>query len=329
MTHPVSNVSEPAFPIAGMSPILRKLPEGSGALPATLPLAGSAGSGRAYYRVPGGGLVLLVSPPGDPDFGRFLRITGFYRALRFPVPRIHGIDEAAGQALLEDLGDRRLYDLLRADRKAGLEAYRKVLAVLADLQTRCHSFHADCPDIQSRIFDRGQLLWETSYYREHYLEGYRGLVPDPGLQTVFEALADRVDSHPRTIMHRDFQSQNLMVKPDGSVHVIDYQGSRLGSVYYDLASLLLDPYVLLDDGEIEELLNRFHGNMEDAPAFARFRGAFLEAGLQRVMQALGAYCFLSRVKGMVEFATHIPAGEIRLRWLIRETGREWRGVLPD
>jgi hypothetical protein len=46
------------------------------------------------------------------------------------------------------------------------------------------------------------------------------------------------------------------------------------------------------------------------------------------MQALGAYCFLSRVKGIAAFAEHIPAGEARLRWLIRETGSKWAGVLP-
>jgi hypothetical protein len=48
-----------------------------------------------------------------------------------------------------------------------------------------------------------------------------------------------------------------------------------------------------------------------------------------VMQALGAYCFLSRVKKIHAFAEHIPAGEARLRWLIRETGSEWEAVLPD
>jgi hypothetical protein len=63
--------------------------------------------------------------------------------------------------------------------------------------------------------------------------------------------------------------------------------------------------------------------------FADFREAFLLAGLQRVMQALGAYCFLSRVKGITAFAQHIPAGERRLKWLLRQAGkREWEAILP-
>ena len=80
-----------------------------------------------------------------------------------------------------------------------------------------------------------------------------------------------MDAHEKSILHRDFQSQNLMVKPDGTVHVIDYQGSRMGSVYYDLASLLLDPYVGLSDGEIDGLLRYFHEIQDDAPDFEAFR----------------------------------------------------------
>jgi N-acetylmuramate 1-kinase len=326
------------FPYASVSPLLRDHLAGLGIAPLDLSLAGIAGSRRAYYRVDGHDLILLVSPSDDLDFGRFLRITQFYRLLGVPVPKVFCIDDEAHQVLLEDLGTVRLYDLLGADRKAGLAAYRRSLDLLADLQTRVDALRPECPDIDARVFDRTQLLWETSYYRSNHLEGHHGLSHEASLQPVFDALAARVDAHPKAIMHRDYQSQNLMVKPDGSVHVIDYQGSRFGSMFYDAASLLLDPYVMLADEEIDLLLRHYHTALTDAGhgsraklasflAYESFRIAFLEAGLQRVMQALGAYSFLSRVKGIAEFAGHIPAGEARLRWLVRETGGEWGGVL--
>jgi aminoglycoside/choline kinase family phosphotransferase len=308
-----------------------------------LSLAGLAGSRRVYHRlVPAPAFaeatgpaiplsfMILVSPEDDADFGRFLRITQFYRMLRFPVPRVYCIDDAARQVLLEDLGNVRLYDALHADRATGLEGYRRALNLLADLQTRCDPFRTECPDIDSRVFDKSQLLWETTYFRENYLEGHRGLQADPRLQKTFTALADLVDGHPKTIMHRDFQSQNLMRSHDGAIHVIDYQGSRLGSAAYDLASLLLDPYVMLPDSEIEALLRYFHALPGNPFSWEGLRKAFLEAGMQRIMQALGAYCYLSRVKGIAEFAGHIPAGEARLRGLIRESGRaDWARILPD
>jgi len=344
------------FPYAHVSALLRTELARHGAIAGDLPLAGLAGSRREYYRIATGestrGLILLVSPPDDADFGRFLRITQFYRLLNVPVPKVYGIDDDARQVLLEDLGTSRLYDLLRRDRVAGLAAYRRSLELLVDLQTRCDAFRPECPDIATRTFDRAPLLGETAYYRTNYLEGHRGLPHDPALQTVFDALAARVDKHPKAIMHRDYQSQNLMVAPDGTVRLIDYQGSRYGSIFYDVASLLLDPYVALEDAEIDALLTHFHDTLTGAgyfvdpsaadgetahrarparewDAYPAFRTAFLEAGLQRVMQALGAYCFLSRTKGIAAFAAYIPAGEARLRWLIRETNTAWSRILPD
>ncbi len=322
---------------ADLSPVLLEFLARYGFGPETpITLAGSAGSRRAYFRLRAGlnSFVILVSPNDDYDFGRFLRITQFYRMAHFPVPQVYCIDDAAHQVVLEDLGDRRLYDQLRSHRTQALESYRQALDLLVDLQTRCQALHLECPDIRSRIFDRGHLLWETAYYRAQYLEGLCGRKFDfatgAALQSVFDTLATLVDQHPKAIMHRDFQSQNLMVTPDGALHVIDYQGSRLGSIYYDLASLLLDPYVMLADGEIEELLRYFHAKSLNLLEFSEFRREFLHAGLQRIMQALGAFCFLSHEKGLAAFAAHIAPGEARLRWVLRESGREdWmRVVLP-
>ena len=130
-------------------------------------------------------------------------------------------------------------------------------------------------------------------------------------------------------MHRDFQSQNLMIQFDSSVRIIDYQGSRLGSIYYDLASLLLDPYILLPDDEIDELLRYYHAKALNPLPFEEMFRHFLLAAAQRVMQALGAYCFLSRVKGLPQFQAYIDPGEKRLAWILDRVGwTELSAVLP-
>lgn len=289
-------------------------------------LAGTAGSRRVYFRLAEGlrTFIVLVSPPDDADFGRFLRITQFYRLLDVHVPMVFCIDDAAHQVVLEDLGDRRLYDLVRDELAKGGDgvpaAYRDVIHLLVDLQTRCFQRHQECPDIRSRIFDMDDLLWETGYFTAQYLEGYRGIAYGAGgkaaLEATFRELARRVDAQPKSIMHRDFQSQNLMVQSGGVMRVIDYQGSRLGSVYYDLASLVLDPYVTLPDDTVMELLRYYHAKSLNPLPFEEMFRQFLLAASQRIMQALGAYCFLSRVKGLPQFAAHIGPGERRLRWVM-------------
>jgi len=300
----------------------------------TITLAGTAGSRRVYYRLQEGlrTFIVLVSPPDDADFGRFLRITQFFRLMNFPVPMVFCIDDAAHQVVLEDLGDRRLYDMVR-DGEPALELYQKVIVQLVDLQTRCFQRHQECPDIRSRIFDEHDLLWETDYYATQYLEGHREIAFSAGdrgrLQDLFRELARRVDQQPKSIMHRDFQSQNLMIQFDGAVRVIDYQGSRLGTVYYDLASLLLDPYTMLADGEIDELLRYYHAKSLNTLPYEEMFHQFLLAASQRVMQALGAYCFLSRVKGLTQFKAYIDPGERRLAWILDRLGwPEMKAVLP-
>jgi N-acetylmuramate 1-kinase len=298
-------------------------------------LAGMAGSRRAYFRLRQGlrTFIVLVSPSDDADFGRFLRITQFYRLMHFPVPMVYCIDDAAHQVVLEDLGDKRLYDLIKGGNEPVRDHYQRVIHQLVDLQTRCFQWYQECPDIRSRIFDQDDLLWESGYYTAQYLQGHKGAEFPPErkaeLDRVFGELARRVDAQPKSIMHRDFQSQNLMIQFDGTVRVIDYQGSRLGSVYYDLASLLLDPYVMLADEDIWELLRYYHAKSLNPLPFEEMSKQFLLAGTQRIMQALGAYCFLSRHKGLPQFQAYIGPGEKRLAWTVENAGwSELKTILP-
>jgi len=104
------------------------------------------------------------------------------------------------------------------------------------------------------------------------------------------------------------QSRNIMLK-EGDCYFIDFQGGRLGPVQYDLASLLIDPYVGLASEEQDHLLDYAVERMAvrrplDA---ARFRRGFSACALCRNLQILGAFGFLSMVKGKTQFSRYIPA----------------------
>ena len=150
--------------------------------------------------------------------------------------------------------------------------------------------------------------------RELFIESVQATPP---LKEELHALARKADSFPKTIIHRDFQSQNIMVVKGDKILIIDYQGARIGPPAYDLASILWDPYCRLDDGMREHLVGYYIDQMKRLNASSAhgdqfeekiFRESLLTCRLQRHMQALGAYGFLSSIKGKKYFLRYVPEG---------------------
>jgi aminoglycoside/choline kinase family phosphotransferase len=130
----------------------------------------------------------------------------------------------------------------------------------------------------------------------------------------FQRLASGLASKPRQLVHRDFQSQNILVR-NGSAVFIDFQGMRPGLAQYDLASLLCDPYVTISAEERSYLLEYYRNILEEsgAPVDGDFDRVFWQCAVQRLMQALGAYGFLSIHRGKPTFRAHVAPALIRLR----------------
>jgi aminoglycoside/choline kinase family phosphotransferase len=118
-------------------------------------------------------------------------------------------------------------------------------------------------------------------------------------------------------VHRDFQSQNIIVR-NGLAYLIDFQGMRPGLAEYDLASLLFDPYVDLAEAERAELIDYYlrHQKEDGVSSAAQIETVLPLCAIQRLMQALGAYGFLGLVKQHTAFLNHIPAATRSLRMLV-------------
>ena len=138
----------------------------------------------------------------------------------------------------------------------------------------------------------------------------------PGqVEKELQELALRVDQEKlRLLLYRDFQSRNIMVG-DFGFGLIDFQAARLGPPQYDLASLLIDPYVNMADRLQEELydfyLDILSGQISIKPK--SFREHYEIIAFQRNLQILGAYAFLSRVKGKTYFEQYIPTALFSLK----------------
>ncbi len=291
---------------------------------AKISLIGTGGSDRNYYRIRTGNksAVLMACQEGDVDLERHLLYTEFFRNQGVPVPELLsadmrvGPDHPAGErvryVLFEDLGDVSLYSWLKCRRaQETIESlYRRILDILAHLHSSVSANIEDCPTLESRVFDYDHFRWETGYFCERFVSGLLEIaLPDRAeLDGEFEKLARHADSFAKTIVHRDFQSQNIMVAEDDLPRIIDFQGARIGPPAYDLVSLLWDPYHRLDDEMRGRLADYYIDIMTEGQGFDEntFRQSILPCRLQRHMQALGAYGFLSKVKGKTYFKKYIP-----------------------
>ena len=289
-------------------------------------LIGLGGSDRRYFRVRNDDktAVLMECKPDDADYERHLVYTRFFAGHTVPVPGLLSSDEGTKRALFEDLGDTSLYSYMKLPRDNGHigEVYRRVLDILVKLHTRTTEHVDDCPLLRARIFDYDYLRWETGYFLDRFVVGLRKLELKnrPAIEEEFHRLAKKVDGFPKGIIHRDFQCQNVMVLANGIPRVIDYQGARMAPPAYDIASILWDPYHRLDDGVREQLIGYYVREMKkhSGEKFNEktFTESLIPCRLQRHMQALGAYGFLSVAKGKKYFLKHVPEA---LRMLKHET----------
>ncbi len=279
-------------------------------------LIGVGGSDRRYFRIKKDGTtaVLMQCAEGDADFERHIEYTLFFRKFGLPVPELISARPERMSAVFEDLGDVSLYSWLKCPRPVGQveRMYRKTLDIAVTLHSTVTGHAAECPLLANRIFDYDHLRWETSYFVERFVKGVRGITPDnfQALEDEFNHLALKVGGFSRTIIHRDFQSQNIMVGQPEAPRIIDYQGARMAPPAYDAASLLWDPYYRLDDAVRDRLLAYYAEGMRSATGVRfdpdQFYESLLPCRLQRHMQALGAYGFLSSVKGKKFFLKHVP-----------------------
>lgn len=289
-----------------LSSILPILPSWAEAGKVEIQPLGQGGSVRGYYRISSGhdSAVLMDSSPLPQDFESFLSLAKRLKTAGIPVPEVYSALPEKFLAVLEDLGDASLYSLVKetASKEELVPRYEEVLKYLVRMQGSRELSSLD------KEFDFKGIRWETDYFFRQFIVRYCGLKPrnEGKLFAEFDALAGKLEKVPHVFMHRDFQSQNIMVSPKG-VYFLDFQGARRGLPHYDLVSLLRDPYAGIPEA-MEKRLLEFYANMARSSDW--FDEKYLHehynlSGIQRHSQALGAFAYLSLELNKTHFRSHI------------------------
>ena len=287
------------------------------------------GSERVFYRVTDRkvSLVLVWSPLEDEVFPNendsYVYMGNHLLEKGIPVPEIYGYSRAEGLTLLEDLGSVHLQDLVLSADERLIGLYGQAIELLLRIQTEASGGLDTSYCFDGAVYDQPFIIRrELDYFRWSFLAGALELEIDADhLDGDFSLLASRAgDLGGRSFfLHRDFQSRNLMVRGD-LLYLIDFQGARIGPPQYDLASLLLDPYVQLSEFFQKELLASHSKNLSELTGVSidEFMDRFPHVALCRSLQVLGAFAFLTKIKGRSHFAQYIMPAWIRLKRLLTE-----------
>jgi N-acetylmuramate 1-kinase len=286
------------------------------------------GSDRKFYRIRCSAeqtLILVKYNLEREENRHYVQIAEFLDAHGIRVPKIYFHDPAEGLIWIEDLGKGDLYGYRMENWLVSRAFYESALDQIATLHALPEPVRIEMKEHLPAEFNAALYVWEQNYFLENCLGRYfkidkAKLAALASLPTLKE-IAERLARLPRVLVHRDFQSQNIIIR-NGQAYLIDFQGMRPGLAEYDLASLFYDPYVNLTEMERAELIAYYRERQitNGMAINGDFDSRLRLCAMQRLMQALGAYGFLGLVKGHKHFLKHVPAALKSLRSIVAEIG---------
>lgn len=259
-----------------------------------------SGSDRRYYRITIDDKSIIGAFNDNKEENEaFIGFTGHFRKKSLPVPEIYGYIPEKSVYFLQDLGNDNLYTWLHKKPvltpfdTITMDLYRKILDKLILFQIKgIEGLNLDlCYPHKS--FDGQSMMWDMNYFKYMLLKLLAVPFNESRLEHDFNSLASYLlEAGQNYFLYRDFQTANVMVIGDDP-WFIDYQGGRRGAPQYDVASMLFDAKIPMDETDRSMLLEYYIDIFcsETGADVNKFRGYYSGFSMIRIMQALGAFGF--------------------------------------
>ena len=283
-----------------------------------------AGSERHYYRIrTKDSSFIATNGTNIKENEAFIYFSNLFSKTQLATAKVFSVNAEKDIYIQEDFGDVSLLDTLeQKDYTTEIYSlYKKSLEQLALLQVKGHAGLDYTKCLTNAFFGKQAIMADLLYFKYYFLDALRKPYDKQKLIDDFEALSNYL-SHTeyKYFMFRDFQSRNILVKNDSSIHFIDYQGGMQGAPQYDVASLLWQAKANLPDdwkqGLLEDYINSFEKIIAQPVDRDVFRSQYNGYVLIRLLQVLGAYGFRGLFERKAHFLTSIPLALQNLKWFI-------------
>ena len=257
-------------------------------------------------------VVMELQEPFPSEELPFINILHTLEKEGLGVPRLYAADPEQGLVLLEDLGDDILQRRVRRERPDKLRGlYHEAIDIIVRMQCDLEA-SSDCVAFRT-AFTVEKFIWELDFFRAHYIEGLLQKKIDPrdrqSMDHLFFWLSSLMDGEEKVLTHRDYHSRNLICH-EGKLKMLDFQDARMGPAQYDVASLLRDSYVVLEDtlreSLVEYYLSQWEARTRERIDRSRFRYIFDMTSLQRNLKAVGTFAYQAVERKNSRYLKYIP-----------------------
>lgn len=239
----------------------------------------------------------------------FVRVAGYLEAMQLNAPRVLEANLEQGFLVITDLGTQQYLDVLSSHPAEADTHYHNAIDTLLEMQERGDAYQSALPDYDAALLD-----FELGLFTDWLCDKHLGLAwsVDDAAQwdDVRTLLVHNALDQPQRFVHRDYHSRNLMVTPDSSPGILDFQDALEGPLTYDIVSLLRDCYIAWPAERVDAWLERFYAGLDDdtrqAVAPATFRRHFDLMGAQRHLKAAGIFARLNIRDGKDRYLADIP-----------------------
>jgi aminoglycoside/choline kinase family phosphotransferase len=278
----------------------------------TLAPASADASFRRYFRIVPAApwrrhatLIAMDAPPPMENCRPFVHVARLLRAAGVHAPEVLAEDLERGLLLLSDLGDTTY--LAALDESSAPRLYSDALDALVRWQRASR-------DGELPPYDEAALTRELNLFPEWYVGKHLGFDLSPAqratLAEAFRIVVANNLAQPRTYVHRDYHSRNLMLAAPNP-GVLDFQDALYGPITYDLVSLLRDAYVAWDEERQIDWAVRYWERAKKAalpvdPDFSVYWRDFEWMGVQRQLKVLGIFARLHLRDGKAGYLADMP-----------------------
>ncbi|XDD49805.1 aminoglycoside phosphotransferase family protein [Leptospira sp. WS92.C1] len=275
-------------------------------------------SDRKYYRVSYGDQTLILCK--DVRFQHdFVEIADFLNHHHFTVPEIIKKDLIHFLILMTDGGEKDLTSV------TDNVEYREWLVKSIELLVKLQKTNPHAP-VSTREFDFEKFHIESEFTYSNYLKFQNQFQLKTQLRSEVKIFIEETSAflaeYPiKVFCHRDFHGRNLLINSANEICMIDFQDARMGTPFYDLASILYDAYRPIPFAMRQGLYQLFI-KLSDQN-FPRSKECYYLQCLQRSYKALGSYFYLVTDKKMDKYRSSVFSALDNLIEIVQA------GLFPD